>query len=472
MDNTILDIINTVFSHVEFILSMLIVVMTAYCFLGRYIKLTRSLVLSSFGIVGVYILFLVVANLYFTEEINNYLLYVVDIFYNVFLFIYSFVFYLFAFKEKRFLRAVEATVCLYLFTMYLNSFTELAILYLVGGTDETFENIFVTGLGRGPYWSVIQIMSMILTIALFVLLYFGFYKARKQIVVSIPFRVLFVVWIVIFLIVPTIPIFVFSDEYGLETKFKVLSFLFGLSIIILGLIVPVVFFVSYAEKTMRAKNKYQESYLAAEIEYIESYKKKQTETRAFRHDIVNNLSLTSMLLKEGHVDEAKEHIDSMMGNVKALSPSYVTGDEMLDLIVTMKADKMEELGGAFSLDGVVDGGLNIKPMDMCSIFANALDNAIEAASKCASPSVTLNIKRTNKFFIIRIANSSNGKVNTDKLMSASGYTTKKDAEHHGFGLLNIRNAVERYNGIIKAESDDSTFALSIMIPRNEKKALS
>ena len=62
-------------------------------------------------------------------------------------------------------------------------------------------------------------------------------------------------------------------------------------------------------------------------------------------------------------------------------------------------------------------------------------------------------------------NAANQQVDVEKLFSSSGYTSKKDKEHHGFGLRNIRMAVEDYDGLVKAESDESSFALSIMIPR-------
>jgi sensor histidine kinase regulating citrate/malate metabolism len=132
----------------------------------------------------------------------------------------------------------------------------------------------------------------------------------------------------------------------------------------------------------------------------------------------------------------------------------------------MKADKMKELNISFTSDGVVDGGLRMKPMDVCSIFANALDNAIEAARKVEKdPWVELKIKRTEKFFVINISNAAEGKVDVEKLFMSDGYTSKKDKEHHGFGLRNIRNAVEDYDGLVKAQSEENTFGLSIMIPR-------
>jgi sensor histidine kinase regulating citrate/malate metabolism len=258
-----------------------------------------------------------------------------------------------------------------------------------------------------------------------------------------------------------------SDVITLEERYHYLSIFYVVGTVILGLAVPVIMIISSVERSLREKNQAQEAYLAAELEYIGQYKKQQVETKAFRHDIKNNLALTQMMLEKGQTDEAKAHIADMLGNVSALSPKYVTGDEMLDLIVFMKADKMEEKNIRFTLDGVVDGGLNIKAMDMCSIFANTLDNAIEAASACEDPFINFSIKRTDKFFILKITNSAKSKVDIGKLMSSSGYTSKEDKDHHGFGLMNIRRAVENVSGLIKAESDDSSFTLSIMMPRNK-----
>ena len=156
--------------------------------------------------------------------------------------------------------------------------------------------------------------------------------------------------------------------------------------------------------------------------------------------------------------------------MQALSPRFVTGDEMLDCIVSMKAEMMEELGIAFTLDGVADGGLGMKPMDVCAVFANALDNAIEAAravDPSMKPSVSMQLRRTPQFFVIKITNSAKGKIDVEKLFAMEGYTTKGDAQAHGFGLQNIHQHVEVYDGMIKAESTEDTFALSIMIPKGD-----
>ncbi|WP_034449532.1 sensor histidine kinase [Butyrivibrio sp. AE2032] len=454
-------------SNLQFIVAMLTVVLVAACFLGRYIVLTRKLVFSSFGVLAISVIGSVIMTLCFSEEPDSDTYYVLNGILTGAIFVYSFVFYLFAYKEKRILRAIESTVCFYLFTSYIGSFSQLTLVYFLGGTDDVLMDIFYENLGEGTEWLLVSSVGLIVTVALFVIVYLGFYRRKKYFVIGIPYRIVFVIWVAIFTVLPSVPAAMPADEYTIDDRYMVMSFLFAIGVIILGLAMPVFVIVSTTERALKEKNKSQETYIAAELEYIGQYKKKQVETQQFRHDIKNNLALTQMMLDEGHVDEAREHVRDMLGNVSSLSPKYVTGDEMLDLIVSMKADRMEEMNIRFTLDGVADGGLGMKPMDMCSIFANALDNAIEAASSCKQPYVSLNIKRTDKFFVIKITNSASKKVDIGKLLSSSGYTSKSDKEHHGFGLMNVRRATEDCDGILKAESDDESFTLSIMLPREK-----
>ena len=454
-------------SNAQTILSMLLVILVAACFLGRYIELSKKLVLSSLGPLVLTLLANVFINLFFSELPEGAIMLDINTVLVVGLFIYAFFFYLFAYKEKKFLRAIESTICLYFVSSYTATLSQMTAVYFYGGTDEVMMDLYINHLGVGGTWTFITIMNFVVTLALFLVVYFGFYRPRKFYVISIPFRIFFSVWAALFVIIPFIPAQMSSDVITLEERYHYLSIFYVVGTVILGLAVPVIMIISSVDRSLREKNKSQEAYLAAELEYIGQYKKQQVETKAFRHDIKNNLALTQMMLEKGNIDEAKEHIADMLGNVSSFSPEYVTGDEMLDIIVFMKADKMKEKNIKFKLDGVVDGGLNIKAMDMCSIFANALDNAIEAASYCEDPYIYFSIKRTDKFFILKITNSAKGKVDTGKILSTSGYTSKKDKDHHGFGLMNVRRAVENSNGIIKAESDDSSFTLSIMMPREQ-----
>lgn len=490
MKEAIMNYTGIILSDINFMLAMLIIVLVAACFLGRYIVITRKMVLATLGVLIIQIVFLFASDFLMksmypdaykvlegmesinelTPELAGYEEIQVfssmsGLILNGLVFVYAFVFYLIANKEKRIIRAVESLICLMLYYQFVNSIFQYMYLYFNGCKQEIVD-LFISGSMAGlegiKFTFFLTCAVFIISVAILLILYFGYYRKKRVYVVRIRDRVLFVLWLIIFGIFPGMPI----GPEKLSDKFMLLSIIFGVMLLVLGILAPVILVMNAADKSLREKNEYQETYLNAELEYIERYKNAQTETRAFRHDIINNLSLTSMMLDEGKVEDASQHLKELLGNVRALSPSIITGDEMLDCIVAMKADKMKELDIRFTTDGVVDGGLHMKPMDVCSIFANALDNAIEAARKVEKePWIDLKIKRTEKFFVLKISNAAEGKVNVEKLFMSNGYTSKNDKEHHGFGLRNIRQAVEEYDGMVKAEAEEGTFGLSIMIPR-------
>ncbi len=481
----ILSILISAASNLSFVLLMLIVVMIAACFLGRNIVITKKMVLGAFGVFGLQLVVSIAMHvaMYLKNPVNYMELYdknatmetmesdlyqvfqTTSIVLAVMAYTYALVFFYLAFQTKKIRRALGSVALLYVAHVYLSALLLFSIVYAAGGKWETMNAILSQEQER--YVAILNLQYIVRAISYSVLtlyLYFRFYKPGHRYVIPMRERIIFMAWILGAYILPLLPF-----EENLEERYRILSSEFGIMLILVGLVAPTVVIMSATRRALKEKNDYQERYLQAELEYIERYKESQTQTRAFRHDVINQLSLMSMLAEKGKTEEVKEHLQELLDNVQSLSPKYVTGDEMLDCIVSMKAEKMKNQGIAFAAEGVVDGGLNMKPMDVCAIFANALDNAIEAtnAAGATEPKITLEIKRTQQFFVLKITNPVKEKVEVEKLLSAEGYTSKQDKEHHGFGLRNIQNCVEKNEGLLKVQSTDKEFSLSVMIPRGQ-----
>ena len=472
--------------NLNMLLLMFAVVLIATCFLGRSIIISKKFLFVGLGIVFLmfviqrleYPIFkLIHPDIYagLVQDPTNVSLIrqfqqfeaIANTISSMVVFVYAFLFFLVSYQEKKIRRAIESILCFWLIVLYVGNVTYYEFLYLTGGKWETHLAYHQqVGQAYHDYVQVKTVVGFFIYATIVAILYFGFYRKKICYNIKLRYKILFVAWIILFLVAPELP---FENEVDdLMDRYQYLCYNMGIFIPLLGIVAPIMLVTRVSAKDLKEKNEAQARYLAAELEYIERYKSAQTQTRAFRHDVVNNLTLATMLLEQGKTKEANTHLQEMLGKVQGLSPKIVTGDEMLDCIVSMKAEKMQDKGIAFSADGVVDGGLHMKPMDTCSIFANALDNAIEAASLANVPKVSMNIKRTEKFFVINIENSAPGKVELEKLFSGEGYTTKKDKEFHGFGLRNIKKTVEENEGLLQAKSGEDMFALSIMIPRMAK----
>ena len=106
----------------------------------------------------------------------------------------------------------------------------------------------------------------------------------------------------------------------------------------------------------------------------------------------------------------------------------------------------------------------IDQVSLCSIFANTLDNAIEASRKIPEPEKrSISVKARiadNGFFSYEIKNEKRNKV----LMEKGNYISdKKNKSEHGLGLSNVQRTVEKYNGTLHISYDDTSFTVVILI---------
>lgn len=481
----LLGYIASALTTIHYVIAVFSICLIAYCFLGYSAEITKKSV--AFCIISVLLLQVAyyvseaiyeanlskeviegmmagniedprVAAVYDHAELMSKIL-------NAVMYALAFSFFLMVYRKRRIFRAIESTVCLFFYYFYVNKAFVFTYIFLRGGKASIYNEIFrMVNESYYIHMFCIELISFSFIVILLLILIFGYYKKDKVYVIRIRDRIAFVAW---FLLTTILIEKVFGQvDLPIEKRYELLSVLGGFMIPALAMFIPFYIVAKTTDTAIKEKNVMQETYLQAELEYIKQYKKSQVDTNAFRHDIINNLSLLKMMMENGKEDEASNHLDTLIGDIKALSPEYNTGDEMLDCIVAMKVDKMKEENIDFSLDGVIDGGLNMKPMDICNVFANATDNAIEAAKKVEDDTwIKMEIKRTDKFCIIKLANAVVDKVDVETIFRGSGYTSKEDEMHHGFGVTSIKKTVKKYDGIIKAESNDKEYVLSIMIPR-------
>lgn len=98
----------------------------------------------------------------------------------------------------------------------------------------------------------------------------------------------------------------------------------------------------------------------------------------------------------------------------------------------------------------------LREIDVTVIFANLLDNAIDACQEVQeAPYVFLQIDRIHDFLVIVLRNSCIKKADTSKSSKAG---------HEGLGLQNVRKTLEQYGGNMQVESLDHEFTVHLYIP--------
>ena len=111
-------------------------------------------------------------------------------------------------------------------------------------------------------------------------------------------------------------------------------------------------------------------------------------------------------------------------------------------------------------------GAFLKPLDISTIFGNALDNAVEASEKLPESMRLITVKAAAVHDLLVIAVENNRRL--DEFTPQK--TSKKDSFLHGFGISNIQKAVEKYGGECIARPKEEKFIVKIILPIAESES--
>ncbi|ADL34831.1 two component system histidine kinase [Butyrivibrio proteoclasticus B316] len=164
-------------------------------------------------------------------------------------------------------------------------------------------------------------------------------------------------------------------------------------------------------------------------------------------------------------DERKKWIDSLEQELESYSPELETGNSVLDTLIAGKM--MNCRANNIKITCVADGDILdfMHVADICTIFGNALDNAIESVTLIDDPEkrlIHLSLSQKKNFVLIQINNYCE---NTITLKNGYPVTTKADKGNHGFGLKSIRYTIEKYHGTLNFDLNDNWFELKMLIPK-------
>ncbi len=140
-----------------------------------------------------------------------------------------------------------------------------------------------------------------------------------------------------------------------------------------------------------------------------------------------------------------------------------TGHHTLDTVLTEKSMVCRQYEISFSC--IADGqALSfMKELDIYTLFANLMDNAIEASVKLEKEkrSITLIIRKKDSFVSILEENCTS---EDTVFVGGNPETTKEDKNVHGFGTRSMRMIAESYDGSLLFDRKGDIFRTRILLP--------
>ncbi len=185
------------------------------------------------------------------------------------------------------------------------------------------------------------------------------------------------------------------------------------------------------------------------------------------HDLKHHIHA---LRAEENAQERNAYLDRMEEEIKNYEAQNKTGNQVLDTVLTSK--QLYCMKNSITMTCVADGSLFhfMDVMDICSIFGNALDNAIEYEKKIPDQEkrlIHVTAFSQKNFLIVRFENYCEDRLDFKEDLPV---TTKKDEHFHGYGLKSLRYTVHKYGGEVDVVNQDNWFHLNILIPIKNERA--
>lgn len=199
----------------------------------------------------------------------------------------------------------------------------------------------------------------------------------------------------------------------------------------------------------------RKNYEAAQVSY-------ETNAKLY-HDMNNHFAVLQSYLADGKVLAAQDYLEKLRGSKAIQNVEHFTGIEAVDYILSQKmfCAKQRQIEVTANVEYPKD--CVIEPVDLCTILTNLLDNAIEGAEKeqeYSERQINITIRRIHQFILIRISNRS---ISSPVIENGRLVTTKKDKQHHGWGMKSVISTAEKYNGTVEYSYEDFMFTVSVML---------
>jgi sensor histidine kinase regulating citrate/malate metabolism len=196
------------------------------------------------------------------------------------------------------------------------------------------------------------------------------------------------------------------------------------------------------------------------IQYKQSRESIDVVNRKY-HDLKHQIAV---LRAEQDPQRRLDFLDGMEEEIRTYEAQNKTGNSVLDTLLTGKSLYCARHG--VELTCVADGAQLdfMDVMDICSIFGNILDNAIEYALTLPDKRkrlIHLAVYAKKDFLVIQCENYCEKQ---PEFQDGLPVSTKGDGAYHGYGVKSIRYAAEKYGGTMTIHNRDRWFELNIVIP--------
>lgn len=201
---------------------------------------------------------------------------------------------------------------------------------------------------------------------------------------------------------------------------------------------------------------------------LDNYIKQEAEISKIKHDMENVALTTTTLLQEHDYAKLEKHFSQIINDLQVTDILHTDIKNVyLNAIIQQKYTKCKSKIKNVNFTCAADETFrkkeeiaNIDIIDLCTIIANLLDNAIEAYIECNDYDIRINLDYINNSYRIEISNTIKGSVlSGNKTLK----TSKSDTKNHGIGIKSVKSRAEKYNGKTQFTEENGQFVARVWL---------
>lgn len=201
-----------------------------------------------------------------------------------------------------------------------------------------------------------------------------------------------------------------------------------------------------------AEQKQKEQY-RSQIEFYKMLNEQYLQMERLRHDMKNHVLSLHGLYKNEEYEKIGTYLKKMLESGDIGANDQATGNTAVDALLYNKRKNAEQNNISWKCDVRIPGDCGVDEFDLCVLFGNILDNALHACYEVhdpAQPFICVESRKVKNCFLLVVKNG-------------TGLNDIKEIKQ-GIGLLNIRETVNKYDGVVSAKVEDHVFEISVLIP--------
>ena len=190
------------------------------------------------------------------------------------------------------------------------------------------------------------------------------------------------------------------------------------------------------------------------------------ELHKIKHDIQNEYAYMQAMLANKDYDALEDYLTELTGTfAQPLVPFVECGNHALDLIFNMEKAKAEDVGVEMEVKAAPPHTLPLSDLDLCKLYTNVIDNAIEAceAEKPENPRVSIDVSVAGDYLFTRVANPTQ---KTKSFLIKGPATTKADGRLHGKGTAIVKDIIRKNKGTMKTKIEDGMYYVEFLLALN------